>query len=132
MPSGWGSGAGVIACAEVVTAKAKPATAINLSIVFLLFSPSCSRIVEGSPEHVPLLCWTLAERTGPWNKAPFIDGRCDNLLAGWRLAMSGLDKMLEWLPHTSREWIELIIMTVLLWLLMMAVFELELGSSVSW
>jgi hypothetical protein len=51
--------------------------------------------------------------------------------AGWRLAMSSLDKMLEWLPHTSREWIELIIMTVLLWLLMMAVFELELGSSVS-
>ena len=48
-----------------------------------------------------------------------------------RLAMSSLDKMLEWLPHTSREWIELIIMTVLLWLLMMAVFELELGSSVS-
>jgi len=48
-----------------------------------------------------------------------------------RLAMSSLDKMLEWLPHTSREWIELIIMTVLLWLLMMAVFELELGSSAS-
>jgi len=45
-----------------------------------------------------------------------------------RLAMSSLDKMLEWLPHTSREWIELIIMTVLLWLLMMAIFELELGS----
>jgi len=60
-----------------------------------------------------------------------IDGRCDNLLAGWRLAMSSFDKMLEWLPHTSREWIELIIMTVLLWLLMMAIFELELGSSVS-
>jgi hypothetical protein len=38
MPSGWGIGAGVIACAEVVTAKAKPATAINLSIVVLLFS----------------------------------------------------------------------------------------------
>jgi hypothetical protein len=31
-----------------------------------------------------------------------------------------------WLPHTSREWIELIIVTVLLWLLMMAIFELEL------
>lgn len=45
-----------------------------------------------------------------------------------QLAMSSLDKMLEWLPHTSREWIELIIMTVLLWLLMMAIFELELGS----
>jgi len=40
--------------------------------------------------------------------------------------MSSFDKMLEWLPHTSREWIELIIMTVLLWLLMMAVLELEL------
>src|SRR6516165_12241256 len=36
MPSGCGSGAGVIACAEVVTANAKPATANNLSIVFLL------------------------------------------------------------------------------------------------
>ena len=45
---------------------------------------------------------------------------------GW--PMSSLDKMLEWLPHTSREWIELIIVTVLLWLLMMAIFELELGS----
>ena len=41
-----------------------------------------------------------------------------------------MDRLLGWLPHTSREWIELIIMTVLLWLLMMAVFELELGSSV--
>jgi hypothetical protein len=51
--------------------------------------------------------------------------------AGWRLAMSSIEKMLGWFPHTSREWIELIIMTVLLWLLMMAVFELELGSSVS-
>jgi hypothetical protein len=48
--------------------------------------------------------------------------------AGRRLAMSSLDKMLGWFPHTSREWIELIIMTVLLWLLMMAVFELELNS----
>jgi len=42
--------------------------------------------------------------------------------------MNSLDKMLGWFPHTSREWIELIIMTVLLWLLMMAIFELELGS----
>jgi hypothetical protein len=42
--------------------------------------------------------------------------------------MSSLDKMLGWLPHTSREWIELIIVTVLLWLLMMAIFELELTS----
>jgi len=37
MPSGWISGAGVIACAEVVTIKAKPATAINLIIPFLPF-----------------------------------------------------------------------------------------------
>jgi hypothetical protein len=36
--------------------------------------------------------------------------------------------MLEWLPHTNREWIALIIVTVLLWLLMMAILELELGS----
>jgi hypothetical protein len=58
-----------------------------------------------------------------------IDGRCDNLLAGWRLAMSSLDKMLGWFPHTNREWIELIIVTVLLWLLMvMAISELELSS----
>jgi hypothetical protein len=42
MPSGRGIGAGVIACAEVVTAKAKPATAINLSIGSLpFFSMSC-------------------------------------------------------------------------------------------
>jgi hypothetical protein len=39
--------------------------------------------------------------------------------------MSSLDKMLEWLPHTNREWIELIIVTVLLWLLMMAIFSLS-------
>ena len=45
--------------------------------------------------------------------------------------MNSFEKMLGWFPNTSREWIELIIMTVLLWLLMMAVFELELGSSVS-
>jgi hypothetical protein len=41
--------------------------------------------------------------------------------------MNSLDKMLGWFPHTNREWIELIIMTVLLWLLMMAIFELELA-----
>jgi len=29
-----------------------------------------------------------------------IDGRCDNLFDGWRLAMSSLDKMLGWFPHT--------------------------------
>ena len=42
--------------------------------------------------------------------------------------MSSFDRMLGWFPHTSREWIELIIMTVVLWLLMTAMFELELGS----
>jgi hypothetical protein len=39
---------------------------------------------------------------------------------------SSMDRLLEWFPHTSREWIELIVVTVLLWLLMMAIFELEL------
>ena len=43
--------------------------------------------------------------------------------------MSSLDKMLGWFPHTNREWIELIIVTVLLWLLMMvAISELELRT----
>jgi hypothetical protein len=46
-----------------------------------------------------------------------------------RLAMSSLDKMLGWFPHTSTEWIELIIVALLLWLLMMVVIsEIELGS----
>ena len=45
-----------------------------------------------------------------------------------RLAMSSLDKMLGWFPHTTTEWIELIIVALLLWLLMMAIFELELTS----
>jgi hypothetical protein len=35
MPSGCVIGAGVIACAEVATAKAKPAAAINLIILLL-------------------------------------------------------------------------------------------------
>jgi hypothetical protein len=35
MPSGWGSGAGVIACAEVARATTKPAAAINLIILIL-------------------------------------------------------------------------------------------------
>jgi hypothetical protein len=36
MPSGWGIiGAGVIACADIATDKAKPATAINLTILLL-------------------------------------------------------------------------------------------------
>ena len=55
-----------------------------------------------------------------------IDGRCDNLLAGRRLA---LDRMLGWFPHTATEWIELIVVAVLLWLLtVMAISELELTS----
>ena len=36
--------------------------------------------------------------------------------------------LVGWFPHNSREWIELIIVTVLLWLLMMAIFELELNA----
>jgi len=55
-----------------------------------------------------------------------LGGRCDNLSAGWTLAMSSIDKTLGWFPHTATEWIELVIVTVLLWLLMMAIFELEL------
>ena len=42
--------------------------------------------------------------------------------------MSSLDKMLGWFPHSSTEWLELIIVALLLWLLMMAIFELELNS----
>ena len=42
--------------------------------------------------------------------------------------MSSLDKMFGWFPHTQREWIEFIIVALLLWLLMMAIFELELVS----
>jgi nitrate reductase NapE component len=43
--------------------------------------------------------------------------------------MSSLDKMLGWFPHTHREWIELILVTMLLWLLMaVAISELELIS----
>ena len=36
MPSGGGIGAGVIACADIETDKAKPATAISLIIILLL------------------------------------------------------------------------------------------------
>jgi hypothetical protein len=50
-------------------------------------------------------------------------------LAGWRLAMSSLDKMLGWFPHTNREWIEFIVVALLLWLLMVvAISELDLNS----
>ena len=49
--------------------------------------------------------------------------------AGRRLAMSSLDKMLGWFPHNATEWIEFIIVALLLWLLMvMAISELELNS----
>jgi hypothetical protein len=45
------------------------------------------------------------------------------------LTMSSLDKMLGWFPHTSREWIEFIIVALLLWLLMVvAISELDLSS----
>jgi nitrate reductase NapE component len=40
--------------------------------------------------------------------------------------MSSLDKVLGWFPHTHREWIEFIIVALLLWLLMVvAISELE-------
>jgi len=42
--------------------------------------------------------------------------------------MSSLDRTLGWFPHNATEWIEFIIVAVLLWLLMMAIFELELSS----
>ena len=43
--------------------------------------------------------------------------------------MSSLDKMFGWFPHTRREWIEFIIVALLLWLLMVvAISELELPS----
>ena len=46
-----------------------------------------------------------------------------------RLAMSSLDKMLGWFPHSSTEWFELIIVALLLWLLMVVVIsEIELSS----
>jgi hypothetical protein len=43
--------------------------------------------------------------------------------------MITLDRMVGWFPHSPVEWIELIIVAVLLWLLMMvAISELELNS----
>ena len=43
--------------------------------------------------------------------------------------MSSIDKMVGWFPHTPTEWIEFIIVAVLLWLLMVvAISELELTS----
>ena len=42
--------------------------------------------------------------------------------------MSSLDKVVGWFPHTPTEWIELIIVAALLWLLMVvAISELELN-----
>jgi hypothetical protein len=50
----------------------------------------------------------------------------DNLFGG-RLAM--MDRLLGWFPHNHREWIEFIIVALLLWLLMVvAISELELTS----
>ena len=38
-------------------------------------------------------------------------------------------RVLGWFPHTATEWIEFIIMAVLLWLLMVvAISELDLSS----
>jgi len=43
--------------------------------------------------------------------------------------MSSLDKVLGWFPHTPTEWIEFLIVALLLWLLMVvAVSEIELIS----
>jgi hypothetical protein len=43
--------------------------------------------------------------------------------------MTSFDKLLGWFPHTATEWIEFIIVALLLWLLMMvAISELELPS----
>jgi hypothetical protein len=53
----------------------------------------------------------------------------DNLFDCRRLAVTSFDKMLGWLAHTATEWIEFIIVAVLLWLLMVvAISELELNS----
>ena len=43
--------------------------------------------------------------------------------------MITLDRMVGWFPHTTTEWIELIIVAVLLWLLIVvAISELDLGA----
>ena len=40
-----------------------------------------------------------------------------------------MDRLLGWFPHNHREWIEFIIVALLLWLLMVvAISELELNS----
>ena len=46
-----------------------------------------------------------------------------------RSAMISLDRMVGWFPHTPVEWIELITVALLLWLLtVVAISELELNS----
>ena len=43
--------------------------------------------------------------------------------------MSSLDKVVGWFPRNPTEWIEFVIITLLLWLLMVvAISELELSS----
>ena len=43
--------------------------------------------------------------------------------------MSSFDKVLGWFPHSPTEWLEFIIVAVLLWLLMVvAISELDLSS----
>jgi len=37
--------------------------------------------------------------------------------------MSSLDKVVGWFPHTPTEWIELIIVSLLLWLLMVGPYQ---------
>ena len=40
-----------------------------------------------------------------------------------------MDRLLGWFPHTTTEWIEFIIVALLLWLLMVvAISELDLSS----
>ena len=66
--------------------------------------------------------WQSLERT--------VEGTANDYNAGYSrrgLARSGFDRMLGWFPNTRREWIEFLIATLILWLLMMvAVSELEL------
>jgi hypothetical protein len=43
--------------------------------------------------------------------------------------MSSFDRIFGWFPHNNREWVELIIATILMLLLMMvAIAELELRT----
>jgi hypothetical protein len=46
-----------------------------------------------------------------------------------RAMVTGVDRLLGWFPHNHREWIEFIIVALLLWLLMVvAISELDLNS----